>query len=109
MEPAALSCSKPHSKMTSDTFPSFRLSRAANSSSSALRAWRTRSRAQTNRGQTPDLSNASHSRGTKLPKPHSRGDTDKEAAQRTRREVFAFSRAGKHREAMLHFSLKAGS
>src|SRR5436309_4955171 len=42
MEPAALSCSKPHSKITSDTFPSFRLSRAANSSSSARRAWRTR-------------------------------------------------------------------
>src|SRR5258708_26093926 len=43
MEPAALSCSNPHSKMTSATFPSLRLSRAANSSSSARRAWRTRS------------------------------------------------------------------
>ena len=42
MEPAALSCSNPHSKMTSATFPSLRLSRAANSSSSARRAWRTR-------------------------------------------------------------------
>src|SRR3989441_10164168 len=42
MEPAALSCSNPHSKMTSATFPSLRLSRAANSSSSARSAWRTR-------------------------------------------------------------------
>src|SRR5437879_1710607 len=42
MEPAALSCSNPHSKMTSATLPSLRLSRAANSSSSARRAWRTR-------------------------------------------------------------------
>src|SRR5215467_11581088 len=42
IEPAAFSCSNPHSRRTSPTFPSLRLSRPANSSRSALRTWRTR-------------------------------------------------------------------
>ena len=41
VDPATLSCSKPHSRITSPILPSFRFSRAANSSSSARRACRT--------------------------------------------------------------------
>jgi hypothetical protein len=42
VEPAVLSCSKAHSRISSVMLPSLRLSRAANSSSSVRRACRTR-------------------------------------------------------------------
>src|SRR6266403_458078 len=42
VDPAVLSCSKAHSSINSPRLPSFRFSRAANSSSSARKACRTR-------------------------------------------------------------------
>src|SRR6266478_195132 len=42
VEPAVLSCSNAHSNISSPRLPSFRFSRAANSSSSARKACRTR-------------------------------------------------------------------
>src|SRR6266568_2749264 len=42
VDPAVLSCSKAHSSISSPRLPSFRFSRAANSSSSARKACRTR-------------------------------------------------------------------
>src|SRR5260370_37162382 len=42
VDPAVLSCTKAHSSISSPRLPSFRFSRAANSSSSARKACRTR-------------------------------------------------------------------